>query len=125
MRKLLNIGLFFLLATTFFSCKEEVHQKLVGKWKLIEVPAKDYNEVWIFTETDVSRSYDYPDTSLVQNSGTYEMKSSSKIAISGPDVSQAGKDYFKGEFKIEKLNSTSLVLLRQEDGMIYYEFEKQ
>jgi len=125
MKHFLKYIALFIVVISISSCAKETQQKLVGKWKMFIVPAQSHNEIWTFTETTVTRSYEYADTTLVQNSGAYEMSGSKSFVISGPDATIKGVETFKGDWKIKDIDSKGLVIFRQDVGTIYYEFEKQ
>jgi hypothetical protein len=125
MKHFLKYIALFIVVISISSCAKETQQKLVGKWKMFVVPAKQYNEIWTFTETSVSRSYEFPDSTIVQNSGDYEMTGSKSFNISGANATMVGVEYFKGDWKIKDIDSKGLVIYRQDIGTVYYEFEKQ
>ncbi|MFZ9848180.1 MAG: hypothetical protein ACO3EE_08540 [Flavobacteriales bacterium] len=125
MKHFLKYIALFIVVISISSCAKETQQKLVGKWKMFVVPAKEYNEIWTFTETSVSRSYEFPDSTIVQNSGDYEMTGSKSFNISGPNTTMVGVEYLKGDWKIKDIDTKGLVIYRQDIGTVYYEFEKQ
>jgi len=119
---------FLLLATVVLSissCEKQTHQKLIGKWKLYIGENKGYEEYWTFTETSVARSLVFPDTTYVANDGTYEMKGAKKFSIVGANSGMNGVEYFRGDWNIESIDSKSLILNRQIEGLMYNEFEKK
>ena len=125
MKHLVKYFLLVVISVSFFACAKETQQKMVGKWKLYTVPAKAYNEIWTFTETDVTRSFEYPDTTTIENTGAYEVKSATKFTISGVGSTMKGVEYFKGDWTIKDIDSKGMIIYRQDGGLTYDEFEKQ
>jgi hypothetical protein len=125
MKHLFKYIALFVIVISISSCAKETQQKLVGKWKMYVVPAKVYNEIWTFTDTDVSRAYEYPDSTVVMQRGVYEMNGSKGFTISGANSTMVGVEYFKGDWTIKDIDALGMVIFRQDIGTVYNEFEKQ
>ncbi|MEY3187231.1 MAG: hypothetical protein RL675_1057 [Bacteroidota bacterium] len=125
MKHLVRYFLLVVVAVSLSNCAKETQQKMVGKWKLYLPSPKPYEEIWTFTETDVTRTLVYPDTSIIENSGAYEVRSASKFTISGAGSTMKGVEYFKGDWSIKSLDSKGMIIHRHVDGLIYNEFSKQ
>jgi hypothetical protein len=125
MKHFIKYILLIVVAISFSTCAKETQQKMVGKWKLHHSTPQSYVEYWTFTETDVNRVFEYTDTTIIQNSGSYQVKTSKKFSISGSGSTTVGVEYFKGDWTIKSIDSQGMVIHRQTDGLIYNEFEKQ
>ncbi len=120
------LAIVFLFSLILCSCQREHKNKIMGEWQYVSVtkPALfDDTSYWRFDEDSVYcivRNGLQIDTTLW---GKYTLKNNA-IIISGPNTTKVGGEYFKGNFDILELNNDQMILVRQEDGMLYYEFVK-
>lgn len=128
-RVLLYIAALFLIAILYISCTESsVENKIDGNWKLIDM--SNVNSSDSYTEWTILSGYIYmksiqPGSTAYDtlNNGIYNIKI--KRLSRYLCLSECSDYHWDGDYKITKLNSKYLVLVRDQDLLEMYEFTKK
>jgi hypothetical protein len=126
---LMIVGIAGFLAIAIGGCsKGATENKLSGRWSRVYVDNLDNPglvEEWEFTGDSELRIYNHHATPTDTNYsvGKYSMKSYREFTVSGD-----GEDGFpqdaNGNWRIVKLKKGSLIVVREEGGLTFREFEQ-
>ena len=120
----------FLSAAIFSSCsKSKTTSKIIGKWKAIDVghvkdTASAYYEVWEFNEDQTfkyteKKGMSYELAHIVN--GRYSIDKYNKITIYDFET---GWDHLNGTWDIVKLKDQTLMMVLENNGLLFREFSK-
>jgi len=123
---ILSFASLLLVGLMFFSCEQLTQKKLEGKWEMLTVPNPGYEEDWTFTATTlvITRTNTGDSTANFTDSGTYTIHNNT-ITTTGEGLASSGVEYYRGDFQINRLTNSQLILIRDDQGLQYYEFVKK
>lgn len=123
------IVVFIIASVFYFSCESSVENKITGTWKMINVSNLNSDEYieWTLTDGYIYMLHIQVGSSTFDTilNGSYNIKIkrlSRYLCLSECSTSQWSWD---GDYKITKLNSKYLILVRDQDYLEYYEFVKK
>ncbi len=125
----LYIAAFIITTVFYFSCQSSTENKIDGTWRMVNVANLNSDEYLEWTLLD---GYIYMIHTQVGSSsldtishGVYNIKIkrlSRYLRLSECNTNQWSWD---GEYKITKLNSKYLIIVKDQDYLEYYEFVKK
>ncbi|MFH0866975.1 MAG: hypothetical protein V1904_12330 [Bacteroidota bacterium] len=111
----------------YFSCESSVENNIDGTWRMINVGdlSPDKYTEWTLMDGYIHMIETYVDSTNLDtlNYGSYTIKI--KRLTRYLRLSENSKSQWDGDWKIDKLNSKYLVLVRDQDYLEYYEFVKK